>query len=154
MWIVLSINYSRCHSWQVSVLFWSIKLRISYVSLKSDNITCVEMSYVLALTILDEKTRKAYSFRVQSGKIPVWIQNTATCQFSSGPTANLSRLLLRTHKVSKDTCTMPKIENSKKATRIIWRILPVFYDVSNAIVKVFFLITYQNFLERVRIAGN
>ena len=87
---------------------------------------------------MNEKTWKAYSFRVQSGKIPVWIQNTATCQFSSGPKANISRLLLRTHKVSKDTCTMPKIENSKKATRIIWRILPVFYDVSNAIVKVFF----------------
>ena len=48
MWIVLSINNSRYQSWQVSVLIWSIELSISYVSLKSDNITCVEMSYVLA----------------------------------------------------------------------------------------------------------
>ena len=49
MWIVLSINNSRYQSWQVSVLIWSIELSISYVSLKSDNITCVEMSYVLAI---------------------------------------------------------------------------------------------------------
>ena len=48
MWIVLSINNSRYQSWQVSVLIWSIELSISYVSLKSDNITYVEMSYVLA----------------------------------------------------------------------------------------------------------
>ena len=51
MWIVLSINNSRYQSWQVSVLIWSIELSISYVSLKSDNITCVEMSYVLAYRI-------------------------------------------------------------------------------------------------------
>ena len=48
MWIVLSVNNSRYQGWQVSDLFWSIELSISYVSLKSDNITCVEMSYVLA----------------------------------------------------------------------------------------------------------
>ena len=48
-WIILSINNSRYQSWQVSVLIWSIELSISYVSLKSDNITCVEMSYVLAV---------------------------------------------------------------------------------------------------------
>ena len=48
MWIVLSINNSRYQIWQVSVLIWSIELSISYVSLKSDTITCVEMSYVLA----------------------------------------------------------------------------------------------------------
>ena len=28
---------------------WSIELSISYVSLKSNNIACVEMSYVLAM---------------------------------------------------------------------------------------------------------
>ena len=50
MWIVLSINNSRYQSWQVSVLIWSIELSISYVSLESDNITCVEMSYVLAIS--------------------------------------------------------------------------------------------------------
>jgi hypothetical protein len=48
MWIVLSIHNSRYQSWQVSVLIWSIELSISYVSLKSDNITYVEMTYVLA----------------------------------------------------------------------------------------------------------
>ena len=46
MWIVLSINFSRYQSWQVSVLIWSIELSISYVSLRSDNITCA-ISYVL-----------------------------------------------------------------------------------------------------------
>ena len=34
--------------WQVSVLIWSIELSISYVSLRSDNITNVKISYVLA----------------------------------------------------------------------------------------------------------
>ena len=48
MWIVLSINNSRYQCWQISVLIWSIELSINYVSLKSDNITYVEMSYVLA----------------------------------------------------------------------------------------------------------
>ena len=48
MQIVLSINNSRYQSWQVSVLIWSIELSISYASLKIDNITCGEMSYVLA----------------------------------------------------------------------------------------------------------
>ena len=48
MWIVLSINNSMYQSWQVSVIIWSIEWSIRYVSLKSDNITCVEMSYVLA----------------------------------------------------------------------------------------------------------
>ena len=48
MWIVLSINNSRYKSWQVSVLIWSIELSISYVSLRSDNITNVKISYVLA----------------------------------------------------------------------------------------------------------
>ena len=48
MWILLSINNSRYQFWQVSVLIWSIELSISYVSLKSDNITYGEMSYVLA----------------------------------------------------------------------------------------------------------
>ena len=47
MWIVLSINNSRYQCWQVSVLIWSIELSISYFSPKSDNITYVEMSYVL-----------------------------------------------------------------------------------------------------------
>ena len=51
MWIVLSINNSRYQCWQVSVLIWSIELSISYVSLKSVNITYVEMSYVLALLL-------------------------------------------------------------------------------------------------------
>ena len=49
VWIVLRINNSRYQCWQVSVIIWSIVLGISYVSLKSDNITYVEMSYVLAL---------------------------------------------------------------------------------------------------------
>ena len=49
MWIVLSINNSRYQHWQVSVWIWSIELSISYVSLKSENITYVEMSYVLAI---------------------------------------------------------------------------------------------------------
>jgi len=48
VWIVLRINNSRYQCWQVSVIIWSIVLSISYVSLKSDNITYVEMSYVLA----------------------------------------------------------------------------------------------------------
>jgi hypothetical protein len=48
MWIELSINNSRYQCWQVSDLIWSIELSISYASLKSDNITYVEMSYVLA----------------------------------------------------------------------------------------------------------
>ena len=48
MWVVLSINNSRYQHWQVSDLIWSIELSISYASLKSDNITYVEMSYVLA----------------------------------------------------------------------------------------------------------
>ena len=52
MWIVLSVNNSKYQSWQVSVLIWSIELSISYVSLKSDNMTCVEMSYVLAEALL------------------------------------------------------------------------------------------------------
>ena len=48
MWIVLSINNLRYQCWLISVLIWSIELSINYVSLKSDNITYVEMSYVLA----------------------------------------------------------------------------------------------------------
>ena len=51
MWIVLSINNSKYQYWQVSVLIWSIELSISYVSLRSDNISYVEMSYVLALLL-------------------------------------------------------------------------------------------------------
>ena len=47
IWIVFSINNSRYQCWQVSVLIWLISLSISYVSLKSDHITYVEMSYVL-----------------------------------------------------------------------------------------------------------
>ena len=56
MWIVLSINNSRYQSWQVSVLNWSIELIISYVSLRSDNITNVKISYVLANLIESLKT--------------------------------------------------------------------------------------------------
>ena len=48
MWIMLSINSSRYQCWQVTDLIWSIELSVSYVSLKSGNITYVEMSYVLA----------------------------------------------------------------------------------------------------------
>ena len=65
-WIVLSINYSRYQSWQVSVLIWSIELTISCVSLKSDNITCVEMSYVLATAqlIYNDFGRKEACFSI------------------------------------------------------------------------------------------
>ena len=71
MWIVLSINNSRYQSWQVSVLIWSIELSISYVSLKSDNITCVDMTYVLAKTadkiVLKYEPRDSY-LQVQGAK--------------------------------------------------------------------------------------
>ena len=44
----------------VSVSIWSIELSISYVSLKSDNITYVEMSYVLAPQFQDKLDNSEY----------------------------------------------------------------------------------------------
>ena len=66
MWIVLSINNSRCQCWQISVLIWSIELPINHASLKSDNITYVKMSYVLA--ILKHLAKAKYCQKSYSAK--------------------------------------------------------------------------------------
>ena len=61
------LNNSRYQCWQVSVLIWSIEVSFSYVSLKSDNITYVEMSYVLAMQFGSKLTLKDMLFSYQKG---------------------------------------------------------------------------------------
>ena len=110
MWIVLRINNSRYQSWQVSVLIWSIELSISYVSLKSDNITCVEMSYVFAFGGLSRVNFTQYRF-LKSILFPIF------CSLSCH---NWYLVMSRAHELHQDH--VDEVEG-EDGVRFLWKFI-------------------------------